>query len=40
VKIVLPARRRMMKIKEMDYFGALYDVARMINASLEPSRVL
>ncbi len=29
-----------MKSKEMDYFGALYDVARMINASLEPSRVL
>jgi len=29
-----------MKEKEMDYFVALYDVARVINASLEPSRVL
>lgn len=29
-----------MKGKEMDYFTALYDVARVINASLEPSRVL
>jgi signal transduction protein with GAF and PtsI domain len=26
--------------KEMDYFTALYDVARVINASLEPSQVL
>jgi len=29
-----------MKKKEMDYFTALYDVARVINASLEPARVL
>lgn len=29
-----------MKKKEMDYFTALYDVARVINASLEPVRVL
>ncbi len=29
-----------MKGKEMDYFTALYEVARVINASLEPSRVL
>jgi len=29
-----------MKVKEMDYFVALYDVARVINASLEPSDVL
>ncbi|MBN1614872.1 MAG: GAF domain-containing protein [Deltaproteobacteria bacterium] len=29
-----------MKGKDMDYFKALYDVARVINASLEPSRVL
>lgn len=29
-----------MNDKEMDYFGALYHVARMINASLEPSKVL
>jgi len=27
-------------VKEMDYFVALYDVARVINASLEPSDVL
>jgi len=26
--------------KEMDYFSALYDAARVINASLEPSQVL
>ncbi len=26
--------------KEMDYFTALYDVAKVINASLEPARVL
>jgi signal transduction protein with GAF and PtsI domain len=36
----LPVRRWGMKGKEMDYFVALYDVARVINASLEPSRVL
>lgn len=29
-----------MKDKEMDYFAALYDVARVINASLEPAMVL
>ncbi|MBI4634294.1 MAG: GAF domain-containing protein [Deltaproteobacteria bacterium] len=29
-----------MKDREMDYFTALYEVARVINASLEPSRVL
>lgn len=29
-----------MKGKEMDYFTALYEVARVINASLDPSRVL
>jgi signal transduction protein with GAF and PtsI domain len=29
-----------MKKKEMDYFAALYDVARVINASLEPVLVL
>ena len=29
-----------MKEKEKDYFVALYDVARVINASLEPSKVL
>ncbi|HVO67487.1 MAG TPA: GAF domain-containing protein [Syntrophales bacterium] len=29
-----------MKEKEMDYFTALYEVARVINASLDPSRVL
>ena len=29
-----------MKKKEMDYFTALYEVARAINASLEPARVL
>ncbi len=29
-----------MNDKEMDYFHALYDVARVINASLDPSRVL
>ena len=29
-----------MKVKEMDYFVALYDVAKVINASLEPSDVL
>ncbi len=29
-----------MKEKEMDYFTALYDVARVINASLDPSLVL
>ncbi len=29
-----------MQEKEMDYFTALYDVARVINASLEPSQVL
>jgi signal transduction protein with GAF and PtsI domain len=29
-----------MKEKEMDYFVALYDVARVINASLEPVKVL
>jgi signal transduction protein with GAF and PtsI domain len=27
-------------MKEMDYFVALYDVARVINASLEPGKVL
>jgi signal transduction protein with GAF and PtsI domain len=31
---------RVMKKKEMDYFSALYEVARVINASLEPARVL
>lgn len=29
-----------MKGKEKDYFAALYDVARVINASLEPTKVL
>ena len=29
-----------MTIKEKDYFTALYEVARVINASLEPSEVL
>jgi signal transduction protein with GAF and PtsI domain len=29
-----------MKVKEMDYFIALYDVARVVNASLEPADVL
>ena len=29
-----------MKEKEMDYFVALYDVAKVINASLEPEEVL
>jgi signal transduction protein with GAF and PtsI domain len=29
-----------MKGKDVDYFEALYEVARVINASLEPSRVL
>jgi len=29
-----------MKVKEMDYFVALYDVAKVINASLEPADVL
>jgi len=29
-----------MKEKEMDYFEALYEVARVINASLDPSLVL
>jgi signal transduction protein with GAF and PtsI domain len=29
-----------MKVREMDYFVALYDVAKVINASLEPSEVL
>ncbi|MDQ5987433.1 MAG: hypothetical protein CSYNP_03173 [Syntrophus sp. SKADARSKE-3] len=29
-----------MKVKEMDYFAALYEVAKVINASLETSRVL
>jgi signal transduction protein with GAF and PtsI domain len=29
-----------MKVKEIDYFTALYEVARVINASLETSRVL
>ena len=29
-----------MKEKEIDYFTALYEVARVINASLDPSRVL
>jgi len=29
-----------MKGKEIDYFVALYDVARVINASLEPAKVL
>ena len=29
-----------MKGKDVDYFTALYDVARVINASLEPSKVL
>ncbi len=29
-----------MRKKEIDYFTALYDVARVINASLEPARVL
>ncbi len=29
-----------MKSKEKDYFAALYDVARVINASLDPCRVL
>jgi signal transduction protein with GAF and PtsI domain len=29
-----------MKSKDVDYFEALYDVARVINASLEPPKVL
>lgn len=29
-----------MKMKEKDYFSALYEVARVINASLDPSTVL
>ncbi|MHB8772350.1 MAG: GAF domain-containing protein [Syntrophales bacterium] len=29
-----------MRGKDIDYFAALYDVARVINASLEPSKVL
>jgi signal transduction protein with GAF and PtsI domain len=29
-----------MTIKEKDYFTALYEVAKVINASLEPSEVL
>ena len=29
-----------MKIKEKDYFTALYEVAKVINASLEPSEVM
>jgi signal transduction protein with GAF and PtsI domain len=29
-----------MNVQEMDYFVALYDVAKVINASLEPSEVL
>jgi len=29
-----------MKGKELDYFSALYEVARVINASLDPERVL
>jgi signal transduction protein with GAF and PtsI domain len=29
-----------MKIKQKDYFTALYEVAKVINASLEPSEVL
>jgi signal transduction protein with GAF and PtsI domain len=29
-----------MKGKDVDYFAALYDVAKVINASLEPSKVL
>ncbi|MCE5281818.1 MAG: GAF domain-containing protein [Deltaproteobacteria bacterium] len=29
-----------MKGKEVDYFTALYDVAKVINASLEPAKVL
>jgi signal transduction protein with GAF and PtsI domain len=29
-----------MKGKEMDYFTALYEVAKVINASLDPARVL
>lgn len=29
-----------MSAKEMDYFHALYDVARVVNASLDPARVL
>jgi signal transduction protein with GAF and PtsI domain len=35
------AKKKQTKKKgEIDYFAALYDVARMINASLDPSRVL
>jgi signal transduction protein with GAF and PtsI domain len=33
-------RKQTTKKGEIDYFAALYDVARMINASLDPSRVL
>lgn len=33
-------KRETVKHKEMDYFAALYDVARVINASLDPKRVL
>ncbi|MCG6892397.1 MAG: GAF domain-containing protein [Desulfobacteraceae bacterium] len=29
-----------MAVKKIDYFSALYDVAKVINASLRPSRVL
>jgi transcriptional regulator with GAF, ATPase, and Fis domain len=33
-------KRWVMECKEKDYFAALYDVARVINASLDPCRVL
>ena len=29
-----------MKGKDLDYFAALYDVAKVVNASLEPSKVM
>jgi len=35
-----PGKGDVMTIKEKDYFTALYEVARVINASLEPSEVL
>ena len=33
-------KRTPAKQKEIDYFTALYDVARVVNASLDPTRVL
>ena len=33
-------KKQITKKGEIDYFAALYDVARVVNASLDPSRVL